>query len=141
MNAKSCARPPPGPEFRDVIAAAKAIRQKTEDKMMYDQREKAQRDYRWAINSAREAGRKEGLEQVRKEAREQAREQARKEAREQARKEAREFGIFVGKIELLRELLGEDAGSKAELLERSIEELSAMCGELQQRLKSRNDGG
>ncbi len=98
----------PDPEFQDAIAAAEAIRQKTEDKMMYDQREKAQRDYLWAINSAREKGREEGE--------------------------------LVGKIQLLRELLGEDAGSKPELLERSLEELSAMFGELQQRLRSRGDG-
>jgi hypothetical protein len=37
-----------------------AIAAKTEDRMMYDQRLKAQRDYQWGLDSAREEGREEG---------------------------------------------------------------------------------
>ncbi|TVS15178.1 MAG: hypothetical protein EA424_16975 [Planctomycetaceae bacterium] len=33
---------------------------KTKDRMMYDQRLKAQRDYQWGLDSAREKGRQEG---------------------------------------------------------------------------------
>ena len=36
------------------------ISAKTENKQMHDQREKAQRDYEWAISGAREEGREEG---------------------------------------------------------------------------------
>ncbi|GAA4450462.1 Rpn family recombination-promoting nuclease/putative transposase [Novipirellula rosea] len=50
----------PGIEFETAISTMEIISAKTEDKQMYDQREKAQRDYEWAITGAREEGREEG---------------------------------------------------------------------------------
>ncbi|WP_197455181.1 Rpn family recombination-promoting nuclease/putative transposase [Stieleria varia] len=50
----------PGIEFEPAISTIETISAKTEDKQMYDQREKAQRDYEWAISGAREEGREEG---------------------------------------------------------------------------------
>lgn len=76
---------------------------------MYDQRLKAQRDYQWGLDSAREEGRQEG----------------------------RREGELVGKIRILQELLGEESSSAGGLGERTISELSAMLAELQQRLRSR----
>jgi hypothetical protein len=49
----------PGIEFETAISTIEIISAKTEDKQMYDQREKAQRDYEWAISGAREEGREE----------------------------------------------------------------------------------
>ena len=49
-----------GIEFETAINTIETIAAKTEDKQMYDQREKAQRDYEWALSGAREEGRDEG---------------------------------------------------------------------------------
>lgn len=46
----------PGVEFQRAIAVIEAIAAKTEDRVMYDQREKAQRDYQWALDGARQEG-------------------------------------------------------------------------------------
>ena len=103
----------PGAAFGQAVSAAEEIALKTEDRMMYDQREKAQRDYLWAIEGARLEGLEEG------------------------REEGLEKGVLVGKIQLLWQLLDEDAGSEKNLQRCSIEELSSMLGKLQQRLRSR----
>ena len=50
----------PGVEFQRAITVIEAIAAKTEDRVMYDQREKAQRDYQWALDGARQEGRDEG---------------------------------------------------------------------------------
>lgn len=50
----------PGIEFEQAIETIETISAKTEDRAMYAQREKAQRDYEWAISGAREEGREEG---------------------------------------------------------------------------------
>ncbi len=50
----------PGIEFQQAISVVEAIAEKTEDRMMYDQRLKAQLDYQWGLDSAREEGREEG---------------------------------------------------------------------------------
>ena len=81
--------------------------------MMYDQREKAQRDYQWALDGARQEGRQEGG------------------------KEGLEVGALAGKIQLLQQLLGEEASSTESLLERPTDELSTLLADLQQRLRSR----
>ncbi len=39
----------PGIEFSTAIKAIEIISSKNEDKLMYDQSEKAQRDYEWAL--------------------------------------------------------------------------------------------
>ena len=50
----------PAIPFQQAIDVIETIAQKSEDKTMYDQREKAQRDYDWAINSARQEGVEQG---------------------------------------------------------------------------------
>lgn len=50
----------PGIEFQTAIETMEVISAKTEDKQMYDQREKALKDYEWALSGAREEGREEG---------------------------------------------------------------------------------
>jgi hypothetical protein len=46
----------PGIEFQQAITVVEAIAAKTEDRMMYDQRLKAQRDYQWGLDSAWQEG-------------------------------------------------------------------------------------
>ncbi len=46
----------PGVEFQQAISVVEAIAAKTEDRMMCDQRLKAQRDYQWGLESARQEG-------------------------------------------------------------------------------------
>ena len=48
-------------EFQTAIKAIAVISGKTEDKQMYDQREKAQRDYEWAISAPAKKGVKRGV--------------------------------------------------------------------------------
>jgi flagellar biosynthesis/type III secretory pathway protein FliH len=103
----------PGVEFQRAISVVEAIAAKTEDRMMYDQRLKAQRDYQWGLDSAREEGREEGLEA------------------------GWEGGELSGKIQILQQLLGEESSSTESLRERTIGELSTMLADLQQRLRSR----
>jgi predicted transposase/invertase (TIGR01784 family) len=99
----------PGVEFQQAISVVEAIAAKTEDRMMYDQRLKAQRDYQWGLDSARQEGLEKGLEK----------------------------GEWLGKIQILQQLLGEEPSSTASLRERTISELSTMLADLQQRLRSR----
>jgi len=101
----------PGREFQQAVSAIEVIASKTEDRRMYDQREKAQRDYLWAIHSAREQGRQEG----------------------------RQEGRLAGKIQLLQQLLGDRVSSDEEPQDRTKEELSSTLADLQERLRSRGD--
>jgi predicted transposase/invertase (TIGR01784 family) len=115
----------PGVEFQQAISVVEAIAAKTEDRMMYDQRLKAQRDYQWGLDSARQEGMEKGMEK------------GMEEGMEKGRKEGRKEGEAIGKIQLLQELLGDESSSPASLHERPIGELSAMLADLQQRLRSR----
>ena len=99
----------PGIEFEQAIETIEVISAKTEDRIMYDQREKAQRDYEWAITGAREEGREEG----------------------------REVGKLAGKIQLLQELLGETLTTDAEFKNCDIGTLTTRLAALQQRLRDR----
>jgi predicted transposase/invertase (TIGR01784 family) len=103
----------PGVEFQQAISVVEAIAAKTEDRMMYDQRLKAQRDYQWGLDSARQEGMEEGLEK------------------------GMEKGELLGKIQVLQQLLGEAPSSTASLRERTISELSILLADFQQRLRSR----
>jgi predicted transposase/invertase (TIGR01784 family) len=124
----------PGVEFQQAISVVEAIAGKTEDRMMYDQRLKAQRDYQWGLDSARQKGWEEGMEKGREEGMEKGRE----EGMEKGREKGREEGAAIGKIQILQEILGEASSSTASLRERTIGELSTMLADLQQRLRSRD---
>jgi hypothetical protein len=99
----------PGIEFETAIETIEIISEKTGDKQMYDQREKAQRDYEWALSGAREEGEQLGMEK----------------------------GKLAGKVQLLQELLGERLSSDTELQELGSETLAAQLTVLQQRLRDR----
>jgi hypothetical protein len=86
---------------------------KTEDQQMYDQREKAQLDYEWAISGAREEGREEG-EQL-----------------------GLAKGKLAGKIQMLQDLLGEPNTTDAALQSQELDSLTTQLATLQQRLRDR----
>ncbi len=112
-DAEELRRMLPGVEFEQAIDAIAAISAKTEDRQMYDQREKAQRDYQWALSGARDEGLVQG------------------------REEGREEGKFVGRIQLLQELLGDSPSSDTELSAQTAEQLSEKLAALQQRIRDR----
>ncbi len=113
----------PGSDFQEAISATESIREKTKDRMMYDQREKAQGDYLWAIEGARQEARKQGL----------------KPGLQPSLKPGRKEGVLIGKIELLRQQLGEEPGSEADLENCSLEERTSLLADLQDRLRMRGD--
>ncbi len=77
---------------------------------MYDQREKAQRDYEWALAGAREEGMEKG----------------------------REEGQLIGKLVLLKELLGEPEVDSSLLAKLDQKEMARQVSELQARLRRRD---
>lgn len=111
----------PGIEFDTAIQTIETISAKTEDKQMYDQREKAQRDYEWALYGAREEGREEGLAK--------------------GREEGQQLGLIkgklVGQIQMLLQLLEEPQGADEELHRLSLLDLETQLVELQKRLRER----
>lgn len=124
----------PGVEFQQAITVAEGIKARTEDRVMYDQREKAQRDYLWHMEGAKKEGWKEGHQQGLEEGRTEGREEGRTEGRE----EGREEGAIVGKMQLIQQLLGEEVSSADRLLENSLDDLSKQLAALQERLRSRS---
>jgi hypothetical protein len=54
----------PAIEFQPAITELQTIATKTRDRQMYDQREKARRDYQWEINGAWEDSKLEGTIQT-----------------------------------------------------------------------------
>jgi predicted transposase/invertase (TIGR01784 family) len=100
------------PEFQKATDSIDRIAKKTEDKAMYDTREKAIRDQQWILNAARREGREEG----------------------------REEGEIKGEIKLiqtLREILGGPVSDAAVFQGRSLEQLRVMTEELRKKIQRR----
>jgi predicted transposase/invertase (TIGR01784 family) len=116
----------PGEAFQRAITAVETMAAKTEDRQMYDQREKALRDHEWMLESAREQGREEG------------REEGHEQGREQGREEGLERGALIGKIQLLQQLLGDGPSAAADLRQQPLDELNSLLTDLQQRLRGRD---
>lgn len=112
----------PGEVFQRAITAVETMAAKTEDRQMYDQREKALRDHQWMLESAREQGREQGRE----------------EGREVGREEGLERGALIGKIQLLQQLLSESPSAAADLRQPSLDDLNSLLTDLQQRLRGRD---
>ncbi len=115
----------PGIAFETAIDTIEVISAKTEDKSMYDQREKAQRDYEWAISGARQEGREEG-EQL-----------GLKKGREEGEQLGLEKGELIGKIQLCQELLGTAPSTSEELTKLDTDALTKLVADLQKRLRQR----
>ncbi|MCA9226756.1 MAG: hypothetical protein KDA47_14135, partial [Planctomycetales bacterium] len=87
------------------------------DRQMYNQREKALRDYEWTLAGALEKGREKG--------------------RAEGREEGRDAGIEIGKIQVLQELLGDAVSTISELQAKTSAELANLLGSLQERIRNR----
>ncbi|NOX54871.1 MAG: Rpn family recombination-promoting nuclease/putative transposase [Planctomycetes bacterium] len=127
----------PEEPFQRAIGAAEAIAARTEDRMMYDRREKAQRDYQWALESARREGLEKGLEKGREEGREEGVRIGLEKGREKGLAEGREEGVLIGKIQLLEQLLGQPPTPTDRLSHRPLAELNLLLAQLQERLRRR----
>ena len=104
------------PEFQKATDSIDRIAKKTEDKAMYDTREKAIRDQQWILNAAR------------------------REAREEGREEGEIKGRKEGEIKLiqtLQEILGGPVSDAAVFHGRSLEQLRAMTEELRKKIQRR----
>lgn len=91
------------------------ISEKTEDRAMYDAKEKAIRDQQWAIDIARDDGIKEGINE----------------------------GKIAGEIKTIRileDLLGLAASDQSDLLGKSLEQLQAITSDLQSQIQKRVHG-
>jgi predicted transposase/invertase (TIGR01784 family) len=103
----------PQPEFQRATDSIDRIAKKTEDKAMYDTREKAIRDQQWILNAARREGREEG------------------------EIKGREEGELFGKIRMLQNLLSLPQSTDKELQLKTRTELETLATELQAQLRKR----
>jgi predicted transposase/invertase (TIGR01784 family) len=108
----------PGIEFAEAIQTIETIAQKTQDYAMYSDREKALRDYQWAITGSRQEGEAIGFEK--------------------GEAIGLERGVLAGRAQLLQELLNETPATTDELRALSNEELTQLVETLQLRLRQRN---
>jgi hypothetical protein len=102
----------PQPEFQKATDSIDRIAKKTEDKAMYDTREKAIRDQQWILN----ASRREGLEEGEIKGREEGE---------------------IKLIQTLQEILGGPVSDAAVFQGRSLEQLRAMTEELRKKIQRR----
>jgi predicted transposase/invertase (TIGR01784 family) len=102
----------PQPEFQRATDSIDRIAKKTEDKAMYDTREKAIRDQQWILNAARREGREEGEIKGREEGE-------------------------IKLIQTLQEILGGPVSDAAVFQARSLEQLRAMTDELRKKIQRR----
>lgn len=110
----------PGLPFLHATRELREIQDLTEEKQMYDSREKAVRDFESFLIDVRE----EGLET----------------GRAEGKAEGREEGLEEGEIKFIRtlqEILGEATSDEAELKNRSLVQLQAMSAELRARILDR----
>lgn len=110
----------PQEAFRQATRTIARIAEQTEDKKMYDAREKAIRDRQWALNESR----KEGL----------------LEGRLEGRLEGEAKGEAKGEIKLIRtleEILQLPPSSDAALAAKSLEELQDLTAQLRAKLRER----
>jgi predicted transposase/invertase (TIGR01784 family) len=134
----------PQPEIRQATETLERIAQITEDKAMYDAREKALRDQQWQLNSAfregEEKGRLEGRQESQREARLEGQREGRLEGQREGRQEGEREGEIRGKIELIRTLqaiLCLPVSEEQELRALSWEQLQSLTTDLQERIRNR----
>jgi predicted transposase/invertase (TIGR01784 family) len=120
----------PGLEFLRATGELNAIREITEEKQMYDAREKASLDIQSNLIDARQEGREEGREEGRQEGIEIG------EQRGEQRGDQR--GKLKASIQIYEGLLGDSVTSESILSSRSTEELESMVANLQKRLRDRS---
>ena len=127
----------PQPPFRQATDTITRIAKITEDKAMYDTREKAIRDQQWALNAAREEARAAG----RQEGRQEGRLEGRLEGREEGREEGLEQGLEQGEIKLiqtLQDILGLPVSDAATFQGQSLLQLQTLTTELRNKVQRRS---
>ena len=117
----------PDVALRRATEELSEIKQITEEKEMYDSREKAIRDQQSHLIESLSKGRKQGLRKGLK----RGLEKGRKEGRE----EGARVGIEIGFIQSLQEILGLEVTTLQELTQKSLPELIALKQSLQTVLK------
>ena len=117
----------PDVALRRATEELSEIKQITEEKEMYDSREKAIRDQQSHLIESLSKGRKQGLRKGLK----RGLEKGRKEGRE----EGARVGIEIGFIQSLQEILGLEVTTLQELTQKSLPELIALKESLQSVLK------
>jgi len=100
-------------EFLRATGELNAIGEITEEKHMYDSREKASLDIESNLIDARQEGRQEGCQEGRQ-------------------------GQSVGRVKAYQELLGDSVASDEELTRMTSEQLTSTIADLQTRLRKRN---
>ncbi len=100
----------PGLAFLKAASELRAIQEITEEKEMYDSREKASMEYESNLI----------------------------DALEESREEIREEGVAIGRIQLLQELLGAPELREAKMNRMTLDELASTMKSLQARLRERN---
>ena len=111
----------PDQAFQMATRTLTRISEITEDKQMYDSREKAIRDRQWALNASRNEGITEG--EIKGEIK------------------GKIEGKIKGEIKLIRaleEILQLPASTENDLVEKSLEELQAIATTLQSKIRSRS---
>ena len=108
----------PGLEFLRATGELNAIGEITEEKQMYDAREKASLDIQSNLIDARREGHQEG--------------------HQEGRQEGRQEGESVGRVKAYQELLGDSIASDEELTRMTSEQLTCTILDLQTRLRERN---
>jgi predicted transposase/invertase (TIGR01784 family) len=103
----------PGLEFLRATGELDAIREITEEKQMYDAREKASLDIQSNLIDARQEGRQEGIEI------------------------GEQRGKLKASIQIYEGILGDSVTSDTELSNQTVESLEAMVTQLQRRLRNR----
>ncbi|PAY15623.1 hypothetical protein CKO51_30940 [Rhodopirellula sp. SM50] len=118
MSAQEIARRFQSPAFSEAAEVLEMIQRTPQQRSQYELRLKAQRDERARMQYAVEL----------------ARQEARQEGRAEGRAEGKAEGEALGRIAVLRELLGVDQTSIADL---SIEQLAALESDLKHQLRER----
>ena len=107
----------PGLEFLRATGELNAIGEITEEKLMYDAREKASLDIQSNLVDARQVGRQEGIEI--------------------GEQRGEQRGKLMGSVQVYEGLLGASLSSDDDLSKRSLQELESMVSLLQKRLRDR----
>ena len=116
-------------EFLRATGELNAIREITEEKQMYDAREKASLDIQSNLIDARQEGRQEG--------RQVGRQEGRQEGIEIGEQRGEQRGKLKASIQIYEGLLEDAMTSDSILSGRSLEELETMVTNLQKRLRDR----
>lgn len=125
----------PDVALRRATEELNEIQQITEEKEMYDSREKAIRDQESHLIESLSKGRKQGLRKGLKRGLEKGLKQGRKQGREEGREEGARIGIEIGFIQSLQEILGLEVKTLQELTQKTLPELIVLKESLQSVLK------